>query len=338
MPLIVSPKHLGLKSDLYHQLANLINAGIGIIQAAEIVEESPPAPSLRKPVRRLIDELKSGGTLTEGVRHLGTWMPEFDRAIIEAAETSGRIEECFHSLSEHYKERALLAKSVISQLIYPMLILHIAVFIFPVDSLIGLLLRGEVQAFFLSKAMVLLPMYAILFGLLYMLQEHRGYRWRTHVESILHWTPVLGKARRNLALSHLSGALEALLNAGVTVIESWEVAAKASGSPALRESVERWLPRVRAGITPAQALSQDPTFPKTFSNLYQTGELSGKLDHTLNRLRKIYAEEASRGFHAFSVWLPRLIYWVLLLLIAFQIVKFYSGDFRQIDEIIGPAP
>jgi type II secretory pathway component PulF len=60
------------------------------------------------------------------------------------------------------------------------------------------------------------------------------------VERTLRWVPILGKARQDLALARLAAALEALLNAGVPIIGAWELAATASGSPALRRTVLTW--------------------------------------------------------------------------------------------------
>ena len=102
---------------------------------------------------------------------------------------------------------------------------------------------------------MLVPLYALVALLIYAAQSHHGETWRGWVESILRPIPVLGTARHYLALSRLAGALEALLSAGVTIIEAWELAANASGSPALRRAVVGWRPLVHGGQTPAEAHS-----------------------------------------------------------------------------------
>ena len=106
---------------------------------------------------------------------------------------------------------------------------------------------------------------------------------------------VLGTARQDLALARLAAALEALLNAGVPIIGAWELAATASGSPALRRSVEGWRPRLEQGSTPAELISESGQFPSVFSSLYHTGEISGQLDQTLNRIHTMPRRKARGG-------------------------------------------
>ena len=95
--------------------------------------------------------------------------------------------------------------------------------------------------------------------------------------------PILGTARHYLALSRLAAALEALISAGVNIFEAWDLAATASGSPALRRAVAAWKPRVVAGQMPSEAVRRCPLFPETFANLYASGEISGKLDESLRQ-------------------------------------------------------
>jgi len=181
---------------------------------------------------------------------------------------------------------------------------------------------------------ILLPVYAVVILLMYAAQGRHGENWRAWIEAILRRVPVWGAARRNFALSRLAAALEALLNAGVTIIEAWELAATASGSPALRRAVLNWKPRVLAGETPAEALSQSREFPKHFSQLYQTGEITGRLDETLNRLRVYYQEEGTRKLRALAEWTPRLVYLAIALMIAWRVVSFWMGYYGQLDDVL----
>ena len=176
---------------------------------------------------------------------------------------------------------------------------------------------------------VLIPLYVVVALMIFAAQSRHGETWRACFESMLHPIPVLGQARRYLALARLAAALEALLSAGVTIIEAWELAATASGSPALRRTVLGWRPRVDAGQTPAEAVSASGSFPELFANQYATGEISGQLDDTLRRLHGYYQEEGSRKLHAVARWTPRAIYFCVVLIIAYRIIHFYTDYFNR---------
>ncbi|MEI9962428.1 MAG: type II secretion system F family protein [Limisphaerales bacterium] len=170
--------------------------------------------------------------------------------------------------------------------------------------------------------------------MIYATQRKHGEGWRAWIEALLHPVPILGTARRYLALSRLAAALEALISAGVNIIDAWDLAATASGSPALRRAVAAWKPQVIAGKTPAEAVTNCPKFPELFANLYATGEISGQLDDSLKRLHKYYNEEGTRKLHAFAQWTPRLVYLIILLVIAYNIIQFYTGYFNQISAVM----
>lgn len=286
----------------------------------------------RGPLRATIREISEGYTFTEAIARTGKWIPSFDIALLEAGERSGRLDVCFRVLADYYTDRARMARQMISDLAYPLFLFHFAIFILPfADFFTG---KIGVLAYALKTFGVLIPVYFIGALLLYAGQGKHGEIWRSFVERILHPIPILGRGRRELALARLSMALEALINAGVSIIEAWELAATVSGSPQLRRTVHAWKPSVIAGQTPAEALTASGRFPDMFENQYHAGELSGKLDETLKRMRQYYQEEGSRKIHAVSQWVPRLIYIGVAFMIAWRIVGFYSNRISDMEKII----
>ncbi len=111
------------------------------------------------------------------------------------------------------------------------------------------------------------------------------------------------------------------------------MAAAASGSPAFQRVVHSWAPKLESGQTPAEVVRESKAFPDTFTNLYATGEVSGQLDDTLTRLHQYYQQEASRQLELVAQWAPRLVYFFVLLAIAYQILSFWTCYFSQIKDL-----
>ena len=333
MSLTFTPRQLSQRADLYHQLGQLTSAGIGLTQALQIQRQSPPSPSFRAPIDRVLQGLTQGATFSEALGRTGKWLPSFDLALLQAGETSGRLPSCFQLLSGYYTERSNLARQVLSNLAYPVLLLHFAVLIGPFPALFT---SGNVFAYLGQTLGVLLPLYAVIGGCAYALAREGGEKWRAILEQLLHPVPVLGKARRNMALARLAVALEALISAGVNIMEAWELSAPASGSPALRRRIVSWRARLTQGQTPAELLAESPEFPPLFANLYHTAEVTGQLDETLARLHRFYQDEAARQFRMIAEWTPRLFYFAIVILIAYRVVSFYAGYFAQINDAMQP--
>ena len=69
--------------------------------------------------------------------------------------------------------------------------------------------------------------------------------------------------------------------------------------------------------------------------MYATGEVSGKLDDSLLRLQKYYQEQGTRQLKTFSQWVPKIIYFAIMLMIAYRVVSFYAGYYKNIGDVIG---
>jgi len=331
MSLLVTPGQLNQRSEFYHQLGQLTAAGISLPQALATQQRAPPASSFRAPLAHLLKQLAEGDTFSGALQSLGRWLPAFDISLLQAGEKSGRLPDCFKLLAEYYRERSRLIRQVISDLGYPLFLFHFAILIGPLP---GLIQSGSVPAYLLQTLGVFVPIYAVVILFLFAVQGRHGERWRALIEKVLHRIPLCGSARRSLALARLAAALEALINAGVSIIEAWELAAAASGSPALRRVVLAWKPEVLAGQTPSEAVNQSRAFPELFANLYHTGEISGQLDQTLVRLRDFYQEEGSRKLRALSEWTPKLVYLGIMLMIAWRVVGFWSNYYGMVNEAI----
>lgn len=332
MPLIITPGQLSRRSEFYYQLGQLTAAGIPLTSGLEHLRHNPPARSYAQRAATLLEKLSQGYTFSESLRALGSWLPEFDVALLQAGEHSGRLDACFKVLAEYYADRARLARQVLGDMAYPAFLLHFAVFILPFAEFFR---TGNWMMYLAQTVGVLVPIYAVVLAVIYASQSKHGETWRSWMESTFRLVPVLGKARRELALSRLCSALEALLSAGVSILEAWELAAAASGSPCLRRTVLAWRPSVNAGQTPAEVVRCSPQFPPLFASQYATGEISGKLEETLRGLCQYFKEAGSRKMHALARWTPRAVYLAIVLMIAYRVVRFWADYFHQVSAAGG---
>jgi type II secretory pathway component PulF len=335
MALIVTPGHLKRNAEFYRELAALLSAGVPILQALETIHRRPPAHSFRAPLARVISQVSAGSTFSDALADPHRWMAPFDLALIRAGEQSGRLVECCRSLAEHYTERAGLADRTIAQMLYPVFLFHLAVLVFPPSLLPRLILQGQVGAFIFHKLSVLLPVYGVVLAAAYAFQSRRGLAWRAALEAILAPVPILGTARHEQALARLAISLEALISAGVTIVEAWELAAPASGSPAMVRVTTRWKPRLAAGEVPSELIRESSQFPELFANLYHTGEISGQLDQELRHLAQYYRDSSGRKLGQFMLAMTLLVSLGVMIGIGFWIIQFWVGYYNNLFKAVG---
>jgi len=333
MPLITTPKQLNQRAELYHQLGVMTTAGLSIHKALEHLQSNPPSLALRAPISQLLANLAEGHTVSESVRMIDKWLPTFDVALIDASERSGRLDVCFKLMAVYYRERAQMVRQMISDMAYPAFVFHFAVLIFAFVDLIKP--TGTFAHFIWTIVAILVPIYAVVFFIIYACQGRHGESWRGKMEEIFSRIPLLGTARQDLALARLSMALESLLNAGVPIVTAWELAATASGSPALDRTVQRWKGPFQEGSSPSELVSRSDRFPQLFANLYHTGEVSGTTDQTLTRLHMLYQTEGAARMKNLSQWTAKVIHIGVLLVVAWRIVSWYAhGPMADLNQAL----
>jgi type II secretory pathway component PulF len=332
MAFIVTPRQLSVRAEFYHQFGAMLTAGVPIVEVFKAIHRNPPSRGLRRLLEQWRHAVENGCTFSDAMRSSGEWMPSFDIALLESGERSGRLDATLHLLGNYYEERAALVRQTISDLLYPLFIFHFAILLAPFPKLF---LTGDVTAYLLTVAVPLAPLYGGGFFLVWACQGRRGDLWRTLLEAVCRFIPLLGSARRGLALARLTAAMEALLNAGVSIIKAWELAATASGSPAIKREVLSWHDALESGhATPGGLLSKSSLFPELFTNLYHTGEVSGKLDDALSRLNRYYQDEASRKLKLLARWFPIIIYVIIMGFVAVSIVNQYMGVMQPLNDVL----
>ena len=60
MPLIITPRQLAQRSEIYHQLGSLLSAGVGLISALQGICNAPTNPSTRRALSAILEQLQQG--------------------------------------------------------------------------------------------------------------------------------------------------------------------------------------------------------------------------------------------------------------------------------------
>ena len=108
------------------------------------------------------------------------------------------MDSCFRILSEYYNDRARVTKQVITQLIYPVGLIHFAALVFLVVlPFANSHFNASLPLLCLKAALILSPLYLGTAVIIYVMQSKHGERWRALVEALLRFVPLLGAARRS---------------------------------------------------------------------------------------------------------------------------------------------
>ena len=331
--MIFSPSQLNRRAELYHQLGAMITAGVPLIQALQMAAGNSSIRPSQRIMSALTVHLKNGLTFSDSLARVPGWMPAFDKALLSAGEHSGRLEYTFKQLGTYYATRAEILREMINGLSGTFLRLLLFLAIFPLGDFFGLVVGImnnnyiECIPYIRDKIIEFGGLFGLILIIIIALQTES---LRSILEFLAQIVPFLRTAQKHLALARLSVALESLVLSGISIIRSWPMAAAGSGSPRLKRDVAKWKTPLESGHTPAELVSQSNFFPEMFKNLYHTGEVSGRLDESLNRLQNYYREEGFRALRIFIRLFNGLIFLIVAVLIAVFIIKFWVHYYENL--------
>jgi type IV pilus assembly protein PilC len=105
--------------------------------------------------------------------------------------------------------------------------------------------------------------------------------------------PLMGPIVRKEAVSRFCRTMATLVQGGVPILTSFEVAERAVGNRVLRRAVEQVKASVREGENLADPLRRSGVFPSLVTNMVAVGEETGSLDTMLARVADAYDSEVS---------------------------------------------
>ncbi len=314
-------------------MAKLLEAGFDIRKAAAVLMDTQLPASQAALLKDLNHGLEAGKSITESFSKDRKSISELERNIIGAGERGGKLAPAFQHLADYFGMVASTRREMVKSLIYPILVLHMGV---AVGSVPAALIQGgkSITEIFGGLALTLLLIYAVGFVLflgiravLEMAPKNAGIdRWINRI-------PWIGKARHNIAMARFCKVYHSCVLAGITMSETAELAANASQSGAIREAGIHLVATAKAGAALGPEFLENPDFPKAFARSYATGEEAGTLDVDLGRWAKVFQDDAESSAKTASVMVPKMLYFLILLFIAWQIIGAYSGYYEKLGNI-----
>lgn len=319
------------KQTLYHELGQFLRSGVGFPQALEAMLAETPGGASRRLFERLRTAVRRGDTVAEAFAHARPAVGEMELAVIEAAGRGGRLEKAFAYLAGYFENLDRVRGELRRGAAWPLVQLHLGVFVPALPAL----LSGGVAEYVRQTFGVLAAFYALAgVGLLVGAGWVRAARRVPAAEAALGALPLVGRLRRNLALSRFCAAYEMQLSGGVSVGESLRVAARASRSARLVHTTAAVLPRVRAGEQVGPLLAAAGALPAPLLRAIRLGEETGHLDEELRAWGDRYAQAALENLRALGRWLPKGVYLLVAGFLIYQIFRLFDGYLQNVQRLL----
>jgi type IV pilus assembly protein PilC len=326
------------------QLGAMIGAGIGIAQALEILSEQMPNPSLREALVKVKDDVVTGMSLSKAMQKHPKVFPPFLVNLIAAAEESGKLDEILKRATLYYEKLASIKRKIISASWYPaavvviatLIVLGLLTFVVPTFGEIYASFGGELPAptqILINTSNIIKSniLFVIAFFIILAVinkQIYKTDKGKRFYHKLFLKIPLIGKILHKGALAKFARTFATLINGGVSILRSIEIASSVVGNVLIEESLQKTKDEVEKGKPIAISLSKE-YFPPMFIAMASVGENTGRLDEMLDTIANFYEDEVDREVDALISTLEPLLMVFIGGIVGFILIALYLPIFKM---------
>src|SRR6266404_9837832 len=290
------------------QLAALLRAGIPILQAISMLRRRATSARLRVVLGDVVVQIRGVAALSQAFAAQGSIFPRIYTASILAGERSGALDEVLSRYVSYMRRSVALRRKIRGALAYPTflllaslgMVIFLTVYVVPRMSELFAGFGGKlpvvtqivlgISGWLTGNAFWLAPL--IIIGSIALLIWSRTPAGRLTIDALMLKIPLAGKLLVQLAVAQASRSLATLLAGGITLVESWEIAAESITNLELRRRSSAILPLIREGRSFTESLETANWMPDLAIDMIGIGERSGSLREMLDEVATFYDAES----------------------------------------------
>jgi type IV pilus assembly protein PilC len=331
------------------QFSTMINSGLPLVQALDILSRQSENKALQEVTRQVVYDVESGQTVADALRHHPKAFSELYVNMVAAGEAGGILDTILMRLATFLEKNDALVGKVKSAMIYPAVIMSVAViavvvlliFVIPVfqnmfasvnlalplPTRIVIGLSVFLKGFWWAVA-------ASVYGVIFMLQRYYATPGgRLTIDRTLLKVPVLGDLLRKSAVSRFTRTLGTLISSGVSILDGLEITAKTAGNRVIHDAIMESRASIAGGDTISAPLQKSNVFPPMVISMIAVGEQTGGLDEMLTKIADFYDTEVDTAVSGLLSLMEPVMIVFLGVIVGGMVVAMYLPIFDMINAV-----
>jgi type IV pilus assembly protein PilC len=343
----VTPSDIAIFS---RQLATMMQAGVPLVQAFEIIGSGHEKPAMQKLVLSVKASVEGGTSLAESLAKHPLYFDDLFVNLVEAGEQAGALETLLDKIANYKEKTEAIKKKIKKALFYPAAVLVVAIvvtavlliFVIPqFESLFkgfGADLPGftrmviDLSLFVRTKGIVLLLFIGAAFWAFFFFKK-RSRAMRQALDRMILKLPIIGAILTKAAIARYARTLSTMFSAGVPLVEALESVAGATGNIVYEMAVLRMRDEVSTGQRLFRSMEATELFPNMVIQMIAIGEESGALDQMAAKVADFYEAEVDNAVDALSSLLEPMIMAILGILVGGLVVAMYLPIFKMASVV-----
>jgi general secretion pathway protein F len=306
------------------ELATLLRAGLTLDRSLELLISLATSLPVAVMLQGIRDEVRGGKALSQALDARRDIFSRFYVNIVRAGEAGGALGTVLQRLAETMERNKELRESVRSALIYPTILVFVAVasvmilLVFVVPQFETTFAQAgkalpiptqvviAVGTFLRNWWWAAIP--AVLLALAWFRRRGRIPAVRRARDGRLLRTPLLGDLIAKVEIARFARTLSTLLANGVTLLAGLAIVKETIGNVVLANGLDGVIAQLREGKGFGRPMAETGLYPRLASQMILVGEESGRLEEMLGRVADVYDREVATAVKRFlAVLEPVLI-------------------------------
>lgn len=331
------------------QFASVLNAGVTIISALEMMSEQLENKTLQRALQEAQAYVQKGGTLADAFKLNPKVFPPIMINMTAAGEMSGNLEICFERLTTHFETANALHSKVKGAVTYPIVILIVVVAVVTV-LLVGVIpqfsqmfddLGSELPAAtqmlvnlsdFLQHKwyIVVIVVAALIFGLKAFGKTEAGSLMYAKIGMK---APLFGNLTVKSAAATFSRTMATLMASGISLIDAVEQVAKMINNRIIREALLDAKVQISKGVPLSKPLRDCGIFPAMLPQMTRIGEETGNIEDMMDKVADYYEMEVNDATDALTAAMEPLIIVIMGVVVGGIVMAIYSPMLSMYDAV-----
>lgn len=339
----VTPGDIALFS---RQLATMLQAGIPLVQAFEIVGAGHDNPAMQKLILSIKQDLEGGTALAEALAKHPLYFDDLYINLVEVGEHAGSLDALLDKVATYKEKTEAIKKKIKKALFYPAAVVVVAIIVTTILLIFVIpqfedLFKGfgadlpaftrlviDVSYFMRSQGWLLI---GVVGGGIwaYLEARKRSKRLREIEDRLMLKLPVIGPILVKAAIARFARTLSTMFSSGVPLVEALESVAGATGNIIYEKAVMDMKDEVSTGQRLQRSMENTGLFPNMVIQMIAVGEESGSLDSMSAKVADFYEADVDNAVDAMSSLLEPLIMAILGVLVGGLVVAMYLPIFKM---------
>lgn len=334
------------------QFSTMIDAGVSLVRALDVLGEQTQNPKLKRILREIQTEVESGQTLSKSLQKYPAVFSNLFIGLVRAGEVGGVLEEALQRLSHFLEKDMELRRKVQAAMTYPVIVVVVAMGIvmglctFIVPKFVELFrdlgvkelpwmtqVLVDFSDFMLHKWWMLILIVAAFWAAIkYAYTTKLG---RRVMDRIKLKVPVFGPLGHKVCLARFSRTLSTLLVSGVPILQAMETVAGTIGNEIISEAIMSARARIREGDRINEPLEKSKMFPPMVVHMISIGEESGALDQMLSKIAEFYEAEVEATLQSLTSAIEPVMIVILGVAVGFIVIAMFAPLLQVITNLSG---